>query len=87
MEEPMATVTLAQMRSGQTGIIEQIRGGRGIHNRLLSMGIRPGEPVTKVSSQWMRGPVLLRHGNTQLAIGYGMARNILMTAIGEGDDM
>ena len=48
--------------------------------RLDALGIRVGETITKVSSQWMRGPVLVRHGNTDVAIGYGMAQKIMVEA-------
>jgi ferrous iron transport protein A len=42
------------------------------------MGIRVGKKVTKVSSQFMRGPVTLRVDNSQVAIGFGMAMKILV---------
>jgi len=46
--------------------------------RLNAMGIRPGGRITKVSSMFMRGPVTVRVGQTQLALGFGMARRILV---------
>jgi ferrous iron transport protein A len=46
--------------------------------RLNSMGVRPGLRITKVSSMFMRGPVTVRVGQTQLALGFGMARRILV---------
>jgi ferrous iron transport protein A len=42
------------------------------------MGIRPGKRVTKVSSMLMRGPVTVQVDGTQLAMGFGMARRIIV---------
>lgn len=64
------------MREGQTGRIKGLCGGHGMIHRLAALGIRNGKEITKLSSQWMRGPVLLRCGNTDVAIGFGMARHI-----------
>ena len=75
-------IPLSQMEVGQSGIVIQIQGGHGLANRLSALGIRPGQRVTKVSSMFMRGPVTIQAGNTQVAIGFGMARRILVE-IGE----
>jgi ferrous iron transport protein A len=37
-----------------------------------------GKKVTKVSAQLMRGPVTVRIDNSQVAIGFGMAKKILV---------
>jgi Fe2+ transport system protein FeoA len=42
------------------------------------MGIRQGKKVTKVSAQFLRGPQTLKIDNLQFAIGFGMARKILI---------
>ena len=70
--------TLCHMEAGQTGTVVQIAGGPGLAVRLNALGIRPGRRITKVSSMFMRGPVTVRVGQTQLAIGFGMARRILV---------
>lgn len=69
---------LTHMKSGESGQVTDLRGGHGMLRRLEALGIRPGVPITKVSSQFMRGPVVVRMGNTQVAIGFGMARHILV---------
>ena len=69
-------ITLARMRSGQSGTVISVQGGRGLADRLSAMGIRPGKRITKVSSMFLRGPVTVQVGLTQVAIGYGMARKI-----------
>jgi len=71
-------VTLRQMQSGQSGKIVQIQWGYGLINRLSALGIRPGKRITKVSSMLMRGPVTIQLGNTQVALGFGMANKIIV---------
>jgi ferrous iron transport protein A len=71
-------LTLAEMRTGQTGTVIGILGGHGLIRRLDALGIRPGKKVTKVSSTLFRGPVMLRANSTQVAVGFGMARKIIV---------
>ena len=71
-------VTLGQMQSGQTGKVIQVQGGRGLMGRLNALGIRPGQKISKTSSMFMRGPVTIKVGHTQMALGFGMANKILV---------
>ena len=81
-------ITVCQMRPGQSGTVVQILEGHGYHrgrgyghgfvDRLHSLGIRPGVRIIKVSAMFMRGPVTLQVGRAQVAIGFGMARKILV---------
>ena len=80
-------VTLRQMQSRQSGKVVQIQGGFGLVNRLSALGIRPGKRITKVSSMLMRGPVTIQVGNTQVALGFGMANKIIVELEGSQDDM
>jgi len=69
---------LTQMREGERGKVIDIQGGRGLVMKLEALGIKPGTEIVKVSSQLMRGPIIIRVGNTQVAIGFGMARRIVI---------
>ena len=71
-------IILAGMQTGQSGIVVQIQGGHGLVNRLNSLGIRPGKRITKLSSMIMRGPVTIEVDRAQVAIGFGMARRIIV---------
>lgn len=71
-------LTLAQMRTGQTGTVIGVLGGHGLVRRLDALGIRPGKKVTKLSSTLFHGPVILRADSTQVAVGFGMARKIIV---------
>ncbi len=71
-------ITLAGMQIGQSGTVVQIQGGHGLVSRLNSLGIRPGKRITKISSMIMRGPVTIQVDRAQVAIGFGMARRIIV---------
>ena len=71
-------LTLAEMKTGQTGTVVGVLGGHGLIRRLDALGIRPGKKVTKLSSTLFRGPVTLRVNNSRVAVGFGMARKIII---------
>jgi len=71
-------VPLSRMEAGQSGRVIDIQGGQGVINRLSSLGIRPGQSITKLSAMFMRGPVTIQIGNAQVAIGFGIARRIMV---------
>ena len=73
-------LTLAEMKTGQTGIVVEVLGGHGLIRRLDALGIRPGKKVTKLSTTLFRGPIMLRVNNSRVAIGFGMARRIIVEA-------
>jgi len=72
------TIDLTQLQPGETGIVEEMQGGHGFIRKLQSMGVRPGKRVTKVSSHFWRGPQTVEIGNIQIAIGFGMAKRIMV---------
>ena len=74
----MTTIDLTQLREGQSGRVVIISGGHGLIRRLESLGVRVGKKVTKVSAQFMRGPVTVRIDGFQVALGFGMARKVLV---------
>jgi ferrous iron transport protein A len=69
---------LAQLKQGESGTIVDIQGGQGLIKRLESLGIRPGVKITKLTAQFMRGPVTMRIGNSRIAVGFGMAKKIVL---------
>ena len=71
-------VPLTRLNVGQSGVVVQVQGGLGLANRLSAIGIRPGKKITKVSSMLMRGPVTVYVDRAQVAIGFGMARRIIV---------
>lgn len=71
-------ISLVHLKRRQSGRVIQIMGGYGMTRRLSALGIRPGKRLTKVSAMFMRGPVTVRVGGTEIALGFGMASRIVV---------
>ena len=69
---------LSIMKSGYSGRIVEINGDNGLIQKLDALGIREGNKITKISEQLMRGPITIRHNNTQLSLGFKMASKIMV---------
>ena len=71
-------IDLIQMLPGENGTVAEVQGGLGLMRKIQSMGIRPGKKITKVSSHFWRGPQTIQIDSAQFAVGFGMARRILV---------
>jgi ferrous iron transport protein A len=71
-------ISLVQMEAGKRGILVNVQGGHRLVSRLAALGIRPGKRITKISSMFMRGPVTIQVDNTRVAIGFGMAKRMVV---------
>jgi len=69
------------MKQGEEGVVVSIQGGYGLFSKLESLGIRIGTRIKKVSSHFMKGPVIIQAGNTQVALGFGMAGKIMVRKV------
>ncbi len=78
-EGKMKELDLTEMKNSISGTIVKILGGRGMRTRVGALGIRVGCKIEKVSEHMMRGPVVVKVGATRAAIGYGMAKKIIVS--------
>lgn len=69
-------MTLGEMKIGDKGTIRLIDGGRGVHTKLESLGLREGVSFVKKSAVMTRGPVIIEVGSTQIALGCEIANKI-----------
>lgn len=76
-------ITLNELKIGKKAIITEMRGGRNLKHRLESLNLRPGKIIKKISSSPFRGPVVVEVSGCKIAIGRGMANNILLEVINE----
>ncbi len=67
---------LTYLRPGETGVVAQIMGGHGLRQKLALRGIKEGSRVRMISSSI--GPVVVECGGSQVALGRGMARRIMV---------
>lgn len=70
--------TLLELKPGESGKVTKIQGGFGLVRHLESLGVRVGKKVTKISVQIWRGPQVIKIDSIQIAIGFGMAKRVLV---------
>jgi len=70
--------TLVDMESDWDGVIVEIHGGHVMVSRLSTLGLMVGAKIKKVSQHIMQGPVVIEIGRTQIAIGIGIAKKVLV---------
>ncbi len=66
------------MQRAEKGIIKQIRGGKGLFAKMDSLSLYIGKEIELISKQSKRGSVVIKSGNTQVAIGSGIAQKIII---------
>ncbi|MFW5699260.1 MAG: FeoA family protein [Planctomycetota bacterium] len=74
------TCTLQELPPGQQARLVRITGGHRLHDRLASLGFAPEVPIEVVSRQGS-GPILVLVNRTRVAIGQGMAAQVLVRPI------
>jgi len=65
--------------------VEALVGGRGLVARLTAMGLYVGARV-RVLNAGRPGPMVLNFGGTRLALGQGMAMQVLVSESGTDKD-
>ena len=74
----MSRLSLLELEQGAGGKIIGFQGGRGLKNKLLARGLRPGKEIKKVSQAFMGGPVTIKVDHSQVALGHGMASRVFV---------
>ena len=72
-------LTLDTVSNGKEVKIVEIRGGWGIRQRLNQMGINTGDVIFVKRSGVMGGPILVRVHGTEVALGRGMAKKVIVS--------
>lgn len=77
-------IALTVMKAEQEGLVVEILGDNSIRGqkmelRLLTLGIRVGARIKKVNQQVLKGPIVVEIGGSQIAIGFGIAKKILVS--------
>jgi Fur family ferric uptake transcriptional regulator len=74
------TIPLTMVSPGERVRIIGFTGGKGMERRLTSMGLNRGADVEVIKSSGP-GPLIVASRETRIALGYGMANNILVSMI------
>jgi ferrous iron transport protein A len=76
-------VPLSLATRGQTVIIQHIRGGRRLRQRLLDLGLNQGARIRVLKNE-MTGPLIVAvKEDGRLALGRSMTHHILVTETGD----
>lgn len=74
-------ISLLELKVGKKAEIVGFAGGWGMQRRLISMGIKPGKILRKISLQPLWGPITVEVGGARVAIGRGMSSRITVKEI------
>jgi len=70
-------IPLSELRTGNHGVLEFMRAGRGLSSRLTSLGLTPGTDVV-VLQNYGHGPMIVNVRGTHVALSRGLARHLLI---------
>jgi Fe2+ transport system protein FeoA len=74
-------MNITQLAAGRRARVIEIQGGRQTAGKLEALGIVPGAIVAKKSAALMHGPIVLVKGLMSVAIGFGMAKKIIIKPV------
>ena len=80
IDSTVSVMPLAMASAGEKIRIVKFASGRGMCQRLSSMGLNVGSEV-EIIKKGFQGPVLIEAGDTRLAIGAGMAHKIIVMPV------
>lgn len=78
-------MSLSALRSGETGRIQDMKGGHKFLSRLASLGFTPGAHL-RVIQNFGRGPIIVSLRDTRVALGRGEAGKIIVVRMAGEDD-
>lgn len=79
-------MTLADLKPGDVAEVTGIAKGRRAQMRLLEMGISPGTRLLVVAAHPLKGPVVVRIGMLEAALGWGLASSVLVRRVFARDE-
>jgi ferrous iron transport protein A len=74
-------IKLVDCKGGDQVKIVKINAGRGALINLLNLGLHIGNPIKFCRKSPFKGPVVVIHQGTEIAIGYGLAQKIFIEKV------
>lgn len=74
---------MEELKDREEAVIIAVNGGAMFLRRMSSLNLREGKTVRKITSQPLRGPVIVEIDGRRYAIGKGMARKIVVRRVQE----
>lgn len=78
LSQEKTALSLVSVEDNTSVKVVRISGGHQAINRLKSLGIEPGQYITKIKVSPMQGPCVVQKGSTVLALGFGIAKKIIV---------
>ena len=78
LAERRPLIPLAMAKPGEKVIVREVMGGRHARARLASLGLRPGD-ILEIIKNDGQGRLIIGHGSTRLAMGWGIAQKIMVS--------
>ena len=75
--EQSGELPLSALHTGEKGFVTRIAGGRGMLDRMTSLGFVPGTEVV-ILQNVSHGPIIVQARHTRIALGRGVAARIQM---------
>lgn len=75
----METTDLTKLRPGETAVIRELKGGIEFQKKAEALGLREGAKIQLKSAQIMHGPLTIQINHTTAALGYRMAKKVLIS--------
>ena len=72
--------TLANLKPGQSGVIQAIHSEQALYYRLAAMGFRIGKKIEVIRNASFSGPLHVRVGSTDIMLRRKEAQHIELTA-------
>ncbi len=73
--------SLIELNVKEEAEIVSFNGSSLMNRRLEGMGIRQGKMISRISSQYIRGPVIVSVDGHQAAMGRGMAMKLIVKPV------
>lgn len=81
-----SALPLALVAAGETVVVEDVRGGRKMRQRLLDLGMNQGSHIRVIKNE-MPGPLIVSvKEDGRLALGRSMSNRIMVTLDGNGSN-
>ncbi|UCD15914.1 MAG: ferrous iron transport protein A [Candidatus Omnitrophota bacterium] len=71
-------VNLTKLNTGKSAKVISVEGTTNLKSRLHNLGVKEGMIVKKVTGASQRGPVVIRLGRLQVALGSVMASKVMV---------
>ena len=74
---------LSMINPSEEVTVTDVRGGRGLVQKLADMGLTPGSKL-KVISSHKPGPILIDIRGSRLVLGHGVAHKVMVDLAADG---